>query len=189
MHITPDEAQAALNDIEDAAKQARHLVNTWAYFMLLWGVVWTLGFLVTQFALSLIVWIWSVMLLVGMGGSMILGILQGQRTRPAPGAQSTRDSTLYGIFNGVLYGFVLLWVLLIPLKPLHIGLLWITAEMMSAIMAGIWLRQPLSLVLGIGVTLITIVGYLLLPGYFWAWSALFAGLPLIIVGISFLRRR
>ena len=41
MNITPEEAQAAHNDIQDASTKARKVANTWAYYMLLWGVIWT----------------------------------------------------------------------------------------------------------------------------------------------------
>ncbi len=49
MNITPEEAQMALNDIQHATKRARSVFNIWAYHMLIWGCVWTIGFLVSQF--------------------------------------------------------------------------------------------------------------------------------------------
>ena len=85
MNITPEEAQAALNDIQDASTKARNVANTWAYYMLLWGVIWTIGFLATQFQPHWVAGIWIVMVVIGMAGSAILGITQSGRMRPAPG--------------------------------------------------------------------------------------------------------
>ena len=87
MNITPEEAQAALNDIQDASTKARNGANTWAYYMLLWGVIWTIGFLATQFQPQWVAGIWIVMVVIGMAGSAILGITQSGRLRPAPGSQ------------------------------------------------------------------------------------------------------
>ena len=52
MNITPEEAQTALNDIQQATRTARGVFNIWAYHMLIWGVVWTLVFLSVSFNLN-----------------------------------------------------------------------------------------------------------------------------------------
>jgi hypothetical protein len=189
MHITPEEAQAALNDIQDASTKARSVVNMWAYYMLLWGVVWTIGFLATQFKPQLVTWIWIVMIAIGMVGSAIIGIIQGGRTRPVPGSHAAFIGSRLGIFFGVLYGFAILWLIIFPLTPMQIGMLWITVVMFGSIIAGSWIHEPLSIVVGVGITFMSIVGYYLLPQYFWIWVAVFAGLPLVGISIYYLRKQ
>ena len=189
MNITPEEAQAALDNIQHATTRAHNIVNTWAYYMLLWGAVWTIGFLATQFELQLVTWIWIVMVLIGMAGSAIIGITHGRRLRPAPGSHAAFINSRLGIFYGVLYSFAILWLIIFPLTPMQIGILWITVVMFGSIIAGVWIQEPVSIVVGVGITLMSVLGYYLSPHYFWLWSAVFAGLPLVGIGIYYLRQK
>src|SRR5437660_969627 len=189
MDITPEEAQASLNDIRNLTTKARTVHRFLAYYMLLWGIVWTLGFLATQFELQLVNWIWGVMIFAGMIGSAILGATQGGQMRAVPGSQTAFLSSRFGIFNGVLYAFAILWLIVFSLTPLQVAMLWITVTMFSAIIAGVWLRVPASIWLGVGVTIMSLLGYYLLPHYFWFWAAIFAGLPLVGMGIYGLRQK
>src|SRR5579885_1985385 len=100
MDITPEEVQASLNDIRAMTTKVRAVHSFWAYYMLLWGVVWTLGFLATQLEPQLVNWIWGAMILAGMVGSAILGMTQGGQMRAAPGSQTAFLGSRFGIFNG-----------------------------------------------------------------------------------------
>jgi hypothetical protein len=189
MNISPEEAQIALEDIRSATTTARSVLNNYAYFLVVWGVVWTLGFLACQFFAQWISWILIVMLVLGMIGSSLVGITQGGRVRMVPGSRMAFVNTRLGMFYGVLYSFSVLWLFLFPRTLLQVGMLWITLVMFGAIVEGIWLQQPVSIGLGIGVTVLSVIGYYLLPHYFWLWVAVFAGLPLIAMGISALRKK
>lgn len=189
MDITPEEAQASLNDIRNLTTKVSAVHHFWAYYMLLWGIVWTLGFLATQFEPQLVNWIWGIMILAGMIGSAVLGITQGGQMRAVPGSQTAFLGSRFGIFNGVLYAFAILWLIVFSLTPLQVAMLWITVTMFSSIIAGIWMRVPVSIWLGVGVTIMSLLGYYLLSHYFWLWVAVFAGLPLVGMGIYGLRQK
>ncbi len=98
-------------------------------------------------------------------------------------------NTQPGIFNGVLYGFAILWLIIFTLTPHQIAMLWVTVVMFSTIIAGAWMRIPLSIGLGAGVTVMSVLGYYLLPSYFYLWEAVFAGLPLVAISVYYLWRR
>lgn len=189
MHITPEEALETLDSIRHITVKAHGTFNFWAYYLLLWGTVWTLGFLTTQFFLQWTAWIWIVMVVIGMGGSAILGVTQAGRVRLAPESHAAFITSRFGLFNGVLYGFALLWLIIFTLTPLQIGMLWISVTMLSSIIAGVWFQEPLSIGLGVGIMFMSILGYYLLPHFFWLWAATFAGLPLVGISIFILRRR
>lgn len=189
MNITPEEAQTALNDIQQATRTARGVFNIWAYHMLIWGIVWTIGFLLSQFQPQWISAIWIIMVLCGIAGSTVVGIIQGRRMRIVPGSQAAFISSRVSMFCGVLYGFVILWLIVFPLTAPQVSILWITATTFSYISTGLWFRQMTYVVLGVGITLMVVIGYYLVPHYFWLWSAVFAGLPLVCTGIYFLRRK
>ena len=84
MNITPQEAQQALNDIKSVTSKAHSFFTMWAHYMLLWGIVWTVGFLATQVQPRFVGWIWGAMILIGMVGSAIMGSRQGAQMRTAP---------------------------------------------------------------------------------------------------------
>jgi hypothetical protein len=189
MNITPEEAQTALNDIQHATRTAQNVFNIWAYHMLIWGIAWTAGFLISQFQFQWINWIWIVLVVAASASSGILGAIQGRRMRIVPGSQAAFISSRLGMFYGVLYGFIILWLILFSLTAVQVLMLWITATMFGYISAGLWFRQMSYVVLGVGITFMSVIGYYLLPHYFWLWSAVFAGLPLVCTGIYFLRRK
>lgn len=189
MNITPEEAQATLDNIRQTTTKAHGISHFWAYYMLLWGIVWMAGFLASQWQPQFIGWIWGIVIVVGMVGSAILGITQGGRMRSAPGSRTALIGTQLGIFNGVLYGFAILWLIIFPLTPHQVAMLWVTIVMFSTIIAGAWLRIPLSIGLGVGITAVSVLGYYLLPSYFYLWEAVFAGLPLVAVSVYYLRQR
>jgi len=189
MNITPQEAQEALNNIHHATTKANTLLNIWSYYTLFWGIVWTAGFLVTQVQPQLVGWIWGVLIAVGFLGSAIIGFKQGSQMRTTPGSHAAFMSSRLGIFYGILYAFAILWLIIFPLSAMQIGMLWITVVMFGTIIGGVWIQERVSILLGISVTIVSVIGYYLLPVYFWLWAAVFAGLPMIGVSIYHLRKK
>ncbi|HLI05126.1 MAG TPA: hypothetical protein VKV40_00990 [Ktedonobacteraceae bacterium] len=189
MNISPEEAQATLDNFRQTTTKAHGISHFWAYYTLLWGIIWCAGFLASQWQPQFTGWIWGTMVVIGMIGSAILGATQGGRMRPAPGSRTAMINTQPGIFNGVLYGFAILWLIIFTLTPHQIAMLWVTVVMFSTIIAGAWMRIPLSIGLGAGVTVMSVLGYYLLPSYFYLWEAVFAGLPLVAISVYYLWRR
>ena len=189
MNITPDEARVALHDIQQGTAKARIIYNAWAYYLLLWGAVWTIGFLGTQVQPHFAGLIWGVMIVIGMGGSALLGSLQARRMRVVPGTRSAFMGARLGIFYGVLYAFAILWLIVFPFTLLQVALFWIMVVAFGFIIAGVWLCEYVSIGLGVGMTFMGVLGYFFVPHYFWLWSAVFAGLPLMGVGVYYLLRK
>lgn len=189
MNISPEEAQEALDNIRETTTKAHSIAHFWAYYTLLWGIIWFVGFLASQWLPQYIGWVWGIVVVIGMVGSALLGMTQGGRMRSAPGSRTALIGAQLGIFNGVLYGFAILWLILFTLTPHQIAMLWVTIVMFSTIIAGAWMRIPLPIVLGVGITALSVLGYYLLPAYFYLWEAIFAGLPLVAVSIYYLRQK
>jgi hypothetical protein len=93
------------------------------------------------------------------------------------------------IFYGVLYLFFLLWQVALPLTARDSAFLWITVIMLAAIVTGLWLQESVLIGCGVGITVLSALGYWLVPQYFWMWIAVFAGLPLIGVSIYLWKRQ
>lgn len=191
MDITPEEAQTALQDIQLARAIARNVFADFGYFLVLWGTIWTTGFLACQFLSQWVGLIFIVMIVSGMVGSSIIGIVLGGRVRAVPGSQMAFINSRLGIFNAVLYCFAALWVsiFLHSSSFQQIGILWITVVMFGTIITGAWLQQSALIGFGIGVTFISMIGYFVLPHYLWLWVALFSGLPLLGMGILMVKKK
>lgn len=190
MNVTPEEAQEALAAIQHTTVKTRRGLALYAYQQILWGLLWLVGFLVSQFVQpSILNWVWIVVPIVGATGSAIVGISQGRRMRITPDSRLAFISSRVGIFFPILYVFGVMWfVIFQPLNALQIALFWITLVMFSYVVAGAWLRMPLLIGIGVEVTVMSLLGYYLLPGYFYLWSALFAGGTLLGSGIYILLR-
>jgi hypothetical protein len=82
-----------------------------------------------------------------------------------------------------------LWQVTFPLTAMQAALLWITVIMLAAITTGIWLKDAVLIGGGVGVTVLAVLGYWLLPQVYWLWVAVFAGLPLIGLSLYLWNRR
>jgi len=190
MNVTPEEAQEALAAIQQTTVKTRRGLAQYAYQQIVWGLLWFVGFLVSQFVQPAVLnWVWIAVPIVGAIGSAIVSISQGRRMRVTPDSRLAFISSRVGIFFPILYVFGVMWfVIFQPLNALQIALFWITLVMFSYVVAGAWLRTPLLIGIGVGVTVMSLLGYYLLPGYFYLWSALFAGGTLLGSGIYILLR-
>ena len=189
MNITPEEARAALNDIRRLTDKTQSTFNTGAYYWLLWGIIWTVGFFSSQWFPQWIGWIWLSMLVVGIAGCSILGIMQSRHIRVVPGSRSAAIS-INAVFTSIaILAFGIVWLRTFSFTPTQVGILWIMLIMLNTIICGIWLREKWAIVFGVIVTVMNLVGYFLLPHYFWLWATVFAGLPLVGLSLYWLRKR
>lgn len=189
MNLSHDDAQAALNDIHQATEQTRPLLTAWLYSTLACGVVWTVAFALAQWRSLSPVWSAGETILVGVVCSFLFAQWRTSVIRYAPGSRSAFLHTRLPIFYAVLYAFFLLWQFLLDLPEMQLATLWITVVMLAAITTGLLLQQRLFIIFGIGITVMTALGFWLVPAYFWLWIAVFAGLPLVGVSVYLLRRR
>jgi hypothetical protein len=189
MNLTPDDAQAALNDIRQATAQTHYLLKAWLYSVLVVGVVWSLAFAVAQWQPLSPIWSAGENILVGVVCSVLFWQRRVPVVRFTPGSRRAFVHNRLPVFYGILYAFFLLWRILFHLSTMQQAVLWITVVMLAAITTGLLLQQRLFIVCGLGITVMTILGYWIVPDYFWVWIAAFAGLPLIGVSIYLLRHQ
>lgn len=189
MNLSPNEAQAALNDIREATERTRPLLTAWLYCVLVCGVVWTIAFGVSQWLPLTPFWSVGENMLVGVVCAFLFARWRTTVVRYTPGSRSAFLYNRLPIFYGALYAFFLLWQIMFDLPQTQQAMLWITVVMLAAITTGLLLRQPLFIIAGVAITAMSAIGYWALPAYFWLWIAVFAGLPLIGVSLYLLRKR
>ncbi len=180
MKPSPAEATQALEAAEEAAKQMRRAIgvgSSWI-FLMIWGVIWTLGFLGNQFlpqkAASQT---WTVLDIVGLLLSFGIGAYYGRyRVRSNAGIQMA----LYW-FAWIVYGSLIVWAAK-PNSPERLDLLILLFVMFAYVVLGIWLKSGFWGWLGVVGTIYAIIGYRFFLPYFNLVMAL-AGLALAASGI------
>lgn len=153
------------------------------YFMIIWGVVWLLGFLNSQFLTGPMEgWIWLALDTLGIIATLAVGFRLGTRMRVRPGWR-------LGVFwlALLIYGGLWVWILRPP-DAMRGALFIVTVAMFGYVVMGLWLASGLIAWVGVGVTGLVVAGYCLIPAYFAAWMALLGGGTLIGSGMYILRR-
>jgi hypothetical protein len=189
MDISRDEAREALGSIEDATKTSRYLLRSWIVGVFVVGVIWTVSFAASQFLPETPLWSMSESFLVGIVFAIYMARRRLTAIRVAPQSRLAFLQTRLAVFYGILYLFFLLWQIALLRTEMDRALLWITVIMFAAIITGVWLKEPILIVCGVAVTVLSTLGYWLLPQYFWLWVAVFAGLPVVGVSLYLWRRR
>jgi hypothetical protein len=181
MNVSPEEARASLAAVQQTRGQMRKQAGASAYFAVIWGLVWFFGCLATQFLLPRSIWlvwlVWLPLLIVGSVLSGILGYHLGTQTRTAIGAR-------HGLFYLALGTFSLLWLFLFqPLNANQVILFFITIVSFGGVVSGILERTRAGMLGSLAFLLVALLGYYLVPAYFFLWIAVFCGLPFAGVGI------
>jgi hypothetical protein len=180
MALSPAEAQSTLKDIEKTESRAAASQHgrAAAPFLIMWGIIWAIGYSVTESAPE-ISWIWLLLVVGGVIGSVILGVRQS-RAYARGGEFGWR---YFGSFALIAVLVGALAAIMPPLSvnqvsaffPLIIGLFY------SFI--GMWTKGWRMLPLGLALIALTVIGYYYLPDVFLYWMAAVGGGGLILGGL------
>jgi hypothetical protein len=183
MNITPTEAEEALAAIEAMMQKTRRAISSsGAYnFMILWGTVWLLGFLNSQFLPNKINgYVWMGLDILGGILSAIIGIRLNRGVRTSTPTTSGKRITFFWLllFFYCLIAVGIVWPIdgkqLAMLIILFITVGWIAMGLLLSF-ASIWWALAL---LGL-----SLIGYYLLPDIFYLWMAILGGGGMITLGI------
>ncbi len=184
--ISPEEAREALNLIEHTTQHMRRsLAHGGApYFLLIWGVVWVLGFGATHFLGAnspTVGLIWMVLDTVGILASFAIGWWISKRMR------SPRYGPAVGLYWAawVVYGALIVYFAH-PQSGNQFSVLVALLVMFGYVTTGILYRSTFLAGLGGIMTGFILVGYLLCPAYFNLWMAVLGGGSLIAAGLYIL---
>jgi len=183
MNISPSEAEESLAAIHAMVHKTRRAISSsGAYqFLLIWGCVWLVGFLGSQFLPAPIHgWLWLVVDAIGGALSAFVGVRMGRQVRSPTHSRIGKN---IGIF----------WLLLIAYCAATIAVAWpIDGKQASMfiiliVMVG-WAAMSLlysftSIWVSLAFTAISLAGYFLLPEYFYLWVGLLGGGGMIALGL------
>jgi hypothetical protein len=182
MNISPNEAEQALADIQAVMKKNKRLISSsGAYqFLILWGTIWFLGFLCSQFIQNQWAgYIWMGLDILGGLLSVFIGIRIGRRVHNA----SLPSSKRIGAFWGMLFLFCLAAILVIqPSDYKQMSMILILFVMIGwSGMSLLFSVVPLKL--GVVITVLALLGYFFLPNYFFLLMSLLGGGGMIAFGL------
>jgi hypothetical protein len=178
MVLSPQDAAGALREIETAQIRSAtlHGYERSAPQLLLWGVLWVVGYGLNDLFPAYGGAIWAAIVPTG----LVAGFVTLRRTGHAVGWRyGIVMLTFVAFFAGA---FFVLW----PVSPKQIAALIPLAVAGAYVVAGVWLGAR-YVATGIAVAALTLIGFVLLKAHFFLWMAGVGGASLILAGI-WLRR-
>ena len=177
----------AIRQIMERARRASDGFGGW--FMVLWGVIWFIGFTGTHVLVRLqrqeaTIWLWAPLNTLGVLGSIYLSIRMAQRAR-------TKSSTLWApllLYWLALAAFdgVLIWQLRLYTNGLYVALLIVLTIALGYIQFGLFTHWSIS-VIGLFLGLVAVAMATWLPEYFNLGIAILGGGALIGGGLWAIR--
>ncbi len=183
MNISPNEAEEALTVVRDMMQKTRRAIsNSGAYlFLIVWGIVWLLGFLGSQFLPDRLAGpAWAVLDILGGGASALLGMRLGEHVRSPGTAASGKRIGLFWL-SLVLLCVAAIWIAW-PVDGKQAAMFIILFVMAGWLAMG-WLLSFASIWPALAIIALALVGYFLLPGIFYLWMAVLGGGGMIALGL------
>ena len=183
MNVSPSEAEEALAAIQAMMTKTRRAISSsGAYvFLIIWGFIWLLGFLGSQFLSPEIGgYAWAILDTLGAILSAVFGIRMGRGVRTAsPGISGKRIGTFW------LLNF--LYCVAVVAVSWPTGGKQMSIDIILFVMVG-WIAMSLllsfaSLWPALIITVLALIGYFLLPGIFYLWMAILGGGGMIGLGL------
>ncbi len=177
MNVSHENAQESLSTIQDVTVRTHRAIAS-AYaspLLILWGVLCIIAFTAAHFYLAHAFYIFMVMNVVGgIGTAVICWVFHSKA--PIQDSSCPRIGWRIALLWILLYVYVTIWLfLLAPFSGLQLNAVICTAAMFAYIVMGLWFDSRFMIVLGLAVTVATLVGFYLLTPYYCLWMALTCG--------------
>jgi hypothetical protein len=188
MSISSSEAEESLAAIQKMTQRTRQSIarNGTHIFLIVTGIVWLVGYVATQFlAGEIIVYVWIGISLISVGLSILLS------RRMGPGVHS--PSTAVYIKRAGFFWLCLIFFCIAtsavarPTDGKQASMFIILFIMIGQLSMGLFLSFDSSW-WALAITALALVGYFLLPDYFYLWMGILVGGGMIILGLYIHRR-
>jgi len=183
MNITPSEAEEALSAIQKIMKKTRHSISSsGAYkFLILWGIIWLIGFLNSQFIPGELAGnIWIGLDIIGGMLSAFIGIRLNRGIRSS--SPSTTGKRI-GLFWLILFLYCFIAILVAGTTDgkqlamfiiLFVTIGWIAMGLLLSFVSVWW---------GLALVTMACLGYFFLPDIFYLLMAILGGGGMIVLGL------
>jgi hypothetical protein len=183
MEISPDEAKEALDAIQRVMQKTRRsFSSSGAYiFMLIWGSVWMVGFLGSQFLPSEIAGnLWIALDILGGILSAFVGIRMNRGVRSSTSSNTGKRIAIFWLLL-FIYCSLALWIVW-PVDGKQLAMFIIIFITIGWLAMGL-LLSFVSVWWALALTGVALVGYIFLPDIFYLWMAILGGGGMIALGL------
>jgi hypothetical protein len=174
MSVSPQDAAAALRDIEDTESRSvtlREYQHAAPHF-LIWGIIWAVGYGLSDVFPRNANAVWAVLVPIG----LVAGYFVSRGSKPANGLR-------YGAAALALFAFVAAtFFVMAPVGGRQIGAFIPLFVALIYVLRGIWggLRY---IVAGVAIAALTLGGFVFLNSHFSLWMAAVGGGALVLAGL------
>jgi hypothetical protein len=177
MSLSSKEAAETLSDVEQAARRSARAFgySKAAPHLIMWGVIWVIGYSATDLAPQLSNWIWAVLLAAGCVGGYVLG--RGRERSP-------RLWRFFALFGVVLIFIASTYTIMRPVHGPQLAAF--PALLTGAVYAGLglWLGTR-YLITGLAIIALTLGGFFFLHEHMMLWMAFVGGGAMMLTGLWF----
>ena len=179
MSIESREAAAALDDIEQIARRVRQstVYRLSSLLIVMWGVLVFAGNLATWLSPRSAGYAWIAVYIAAIAGSFAVSAYDRART----GVRSFDMRMLAALLLFFAFGFFCV-VVLGHFTPRQQGTFWPIYFMLFYSIAGLWFGYAF-IAIGLGITVLTLIGYFFIGEAFPLWMAFVNGGGLILSGL------
>lgn len=183
MNLTQKNAQESLDTIKDVMAQTRKsIASTQAGpLLVLWGLIWMIGFAVSHFFSDVGGITFLGLDIAGIAVTFVIVLLSRKHIK-ADAIKNLAWRVLFFWIALSLYAGI--WLLILaPSSSLRIWTFITTIPMFAYVVMGLWLESKFLVWVGIGVTVVAIIGYYMFPDIYLLWMALLGGGALVSTGM------
>lgn len=183
MSLSQDQAAESLKEIDRTTRRSA-LAYSYAStspYLIMWGLLWMIGYSVSDLSPKLAGSLWMALLVVGIAGGMLIG--RRQRTAGLSQAMPTHPGLRFFVTFFAIGLFITATYAIFG----HAGLrqqaafVPLIVALIYSVM-GIW-KGPRFLVMGIVIAALTLGGFFFLKEHFLLWMAVVGGGALVLGGV------
>lgn len=178
MTLSTEQASQVLREVDAVSHRSGQLYRyqRFAPMLLLWGVIWLIGFGMTNFFPAHASWLWIALDVIGIAGCMFLG---GKGKQEASSSSGWR---WLASIAAILVFYVVILNIFQPVSGQQSAVVIALLVALFYVLSGVWIGARLTIT-GIAMAALTLVGYCLFPAYFFLWMAVVGGGALMLAGL------
>jgi hypothetical protein len=178
MPLSSEQASQVLREVEAVSHRSGQLYRyqRFAPMLVLWGVIWLIGFGMTNFFPARASWLWIALDVIGVAGCIYLGG-KGKQEPSNSGAWRWLAS-----IAAIVAFYIAILSIFQPFSGRQSAVLITLLVALFYVLSGVWIGARLTIT-GIAMAALTLAGYYLFPSYFFLWMAVVGGGALMLAGL------
>ena len=184
MSLTPDQAADSLREIERTRRRsasARGYANS-SPFLVMWGVIWMIGYTISDFAPRYSGSVWLALIVAGFLGSLAIGRARARQGNPHPGINKYAGMRFLGTFVAIGLFITATYAIFGRANPAQQAAFVPLILALAYSLLGIW-KGSRFLVTGVAIAALTLGGFFFLSAHFLLWMAVVGGGALVLAGL------